>query len=244
MPTFDGATIGILGYGQTGRALAQFYTRPKIRDRARDDGLAGIDILHVCIPYSGQFTKIVKGIIAQIRPTLTIIHATVAPGTTQAIGGMVVHSPIMGAHPYLYQSMKTFVKFIGADDPKPGRMAKRHLEQLGIQTKLVYPSRSTELGKLLDTSYYGLCIAWHGEMKRMCDRLGVDFTDVVTQCTESYNEGYTMLGMNRYIRPILTPPKRYIGGTCIIPNARILRRVLTSAYLDLILEYSRGKNRT
>jgi len=158
--------IGILGYGEVGQAIAKFYKNPKIKDLNRDDGLEGVDILHVCIPWSENFVEIVKREIKKIKPKLTIIHSTVAPGTTKKIiSGLpkvyrgVVHSPVRGIHPHLYEGIKTFIKYIGADNKKAGEMAKRHLESLGIKTKVFYPSVTTEIGKLLDTSYYGLCIA-------------------------------------------------------------------------------------
>ena len=162
--------VGILGYGEIGKSLARFYKDPKIKDLDRDDGLQGVDILHVCIPYNDKFVDIIKKEIKEIKPKLTIIHSTVAPGTTKKIGGMVVHSPVRGVHPHLYEGIKTFVKYIGADDKKAGEMAKKHLESLGIKTKLVYPSKTSELAKLLCTTYYGLCIAWHGEMNKICKK--------------------------------------------------------------------------
>jgi len=44
--------IGILGYGEVGQAIAKFYKRPKIKDLNRDDGLEGVEVLHVCLPWS------------------------------------------------------------------------------------------------------------------------------------------------------------------------------------------------
>ena len=41
---------------------------------------------------------------------------------------------------------------------------------MGIKTKLVYPSKTSELAKLFCTTYYGLCIAWHGEMAKICKK--------------------------------------------------------------------------
>jgi len=71
--------VGILGYGEVGKAIAKFYNNPKIKDIDRDDGLKGVDILHVCIPYSDKFADIVKKEIKNIKPKLTMIHSTVAP---------------------------------------------------------------------------------------------------------------------------------------------------------------------
>ena len=231
--------VGILGYGEIGKSLARFYKDPKIKDLDRDDGLQGVDILHVCIPYNDKFVDIIKKEIKEIKPKLTIIHSTVAPGTTKKIGGMVVHSPVRGVHPHLYEGIKTFVKYIGADDKKAGEMAKKHLESLGIKTKLVYPSKTSELAKLLCTTYYGLCIAWHGEMNKICKKEKVNFEDVVTELNKTYNEGYEKLGMKNVVRPVLSAPDNGIGGHCVVPNAKILKKYYTSKALDLILDYER-----
>ncbi|MCM8787746.1 MAG: hypothetical protein NC935_06830 [Candidatus Omnitrophica bacterium] len=241
----DRSKIGILGYGEVGQAIAKFYQNPKIKDLNRNDGLRGVEILHVCIPWDKNFVRIVKKEIKKIKPKLTIIHSTVAPGTTKKIGGLVVHSPIRGVHPHLYEGIKTFIKYIGTDNKKAGEMAKEHLESLGIKTKVFFPSIITEIGKLLDTTYYGLCIAWHGEMKKLCDKFKIDFEKAVTDFNKTYNDGYKKLGKSNILRPILYPPQKTKGitGHCIIPNAKILKKYFKSLALDFILKYKPEKNK-
>lgn len=233
--------IGILGYGEVGQAIAKFYKNPKIKDLNRDDGLKGVEILHICLPWGKNFVKVVKKEIKKIKPKLTIIHSTIPVGTTKKIDRMVVHSPIRGVHPYLYEGIKTFVKYIGADNKKAGRLAKRHLESLGIKTKVFYPSITTEIGKLLDTSYYGLCIVWHGEMKKLCDKYKIDFEKAVTDFNQSYNEGYKKLEKTNVIRPVLYSPKGGIKSHCICENAEILKKYFKSQALDLIIKYKSKK---
>ena len=249
MHSKDRNKIGILGYGEVGQAIAKFYQNPLIKDLKRDDGLEGADILHICIPWSNDFVKIVKNEIKKIKPKLTIIHSTVAIGATKKIiSGLhrdcrgVVHSPIRGIHPRLYKGIKTFIKYIGTDNKKAGAFAKKHLESLGIKTKVLMPSLTTEIGKLLDTSYYGLAIAWHGEMKKICDKLGVNFERAVTDFNKTYNEGYTKLGKKNVVRPVLYPPKNGIKGHCIIQNTEILKKYHKSKFLDFILGYKPKKN--
>ena len=237
--------IGVLGYGEIGKAIAQFYGSPnspqvKIKDLNRDDGLIGVDILHICIPWSNNFIKIVQQEIKNIKPKLTIIHSTVAPGTIKKIGGAVVHSPVRGVHPKLYQGIKTFVKYIGADNKKAGLLAQKHLNSLDIKTKLFYPAITTEIGKILDTTYYGVCIAWTGEMKEICDKLGVDFEKVVTDFNSTYNEGYIKLGKNNVVRPVLYPPQKGKPKHCITPNADILGKYYNGVILKLLEKY-KGK---
>jgi len=238
--------VGILGYGEIGSSLARFYDsanspQVKIKDLNRDDGLQGVDILHICIPYNDKFIDIVKKEIKTNKPKLTIIHSTTAPGTTKKIGGMVVHSFVRGVHPYLYEGIKTFVKYIGADSKEAGEMAKKHLESLGIKTKLVYPSKTSELAKLFCTTYYGLCIAWHGEMAKICKQEGVNFDDAVTELNKTYNEGYTKLGKTNVVRPVLFAPENGIGGHCVVPNVKILKKYYKSKALDLILDYEKKR---
>lgn len=235
--------VGILGYGEVGQAIAKFYKKPLIKDLQRDDGLAGVTILHVCIPFSKHFVELAAKEIARINPHLTVIHSTVAPGTTKQLAekfnGQVVHSPIRGIHPYLYEGVKTFVKYIGADNKKAGLAAEKHLAELGVKTKLFSQSAATEIGKLLDTAYYGLVIAWHGEKKKLCDKFGVSFDETVTDFNKTYNAGYKKLGKHHFIRPVLYAPDGYIGGHCIVPNAKLLKEHLDSKAIDLILEYER-----
>ena len=232
--------IGILGYGEVGKAIAKLYKNPKIKDLKRDDGLENIEVLNVCIPYNNNFIKIVKKEIKRIKPKLTIIHSTVAPNTTKKIGKMVVHSPVRGIHPNLYKGVKTFVKYIGADNKKAGQMAKKHLESLGIKTKVFQPSITTEIGKLFSTTYYGLCIAWHGEMKEICDKEGIDFEKAVRDFNETYNQGYAKLGKKNVIRPVLFPPDKGIGGHCVVSNTEILKKYYKSQAFDLILKFKKN----
>lgn len=236
--------IGILGYGEVGKALAKFYKKPRIKDLKKDDGLKGVEILHICIPWTKNFVKIARKEIKTIKPKLTIIHSSVAPFTTKKIiSGLprvyrgVVHSPVRGVHPKLFEGIKTFVKYIGADNKKAGILAKKHLESLGIKTKVFYPSVTTEIGKLLDTSYYGLVIAWHGEMKKICDKYKINFDEAVTDFNLTYNEGYRKLGKPNVARPVLYPPKGGIGGHCVIPNAEILNKSFRNKALDFIINY-------
>lgn len=237
--------IGILGFGEVGQAVAKLYNNPKIKDLNRNDDLGGIDILHICIPWSEKFLNIVIKEIKYVKPKLTIIHSTVIPGTTkkiiaslpQDISRMIVHSPVRGVHPNLYEGIKTFVKYIGAEDSKSALLAENHLKELQIKTKVFIPSATTELAKILDTTYYGVCIAWHGEMKKICDKLGVNFDEAVTDFNKSYNKGYVSLGKTNVVRPILSAPKGKIGGHCVIPNALLLKKYYRGPALELILKY-------
>jgi len=248
MKQYINKKIGILGYGEVGQAIAKFYKNPKIKDLKRDDGLVGIEILNVCIAWSDNFIKIVNKEIKKIKPKLTIIHSTVAPGTTKKIiSGLprdcqeVVHSPIRGIHPNLYLGIKTFVKYVGADNKKAGELAKKHLESLGIKTKLLTPSAATEALKLWDTAQYSWMIVLNKEIKKWCDKKGLNFNAVYSEANKSYNEGYRKLGKPEVVRPYLKYIPGEIGGHCLIPNCYLLDSEIAKFILKKNKIYKREK---
>ncbi len=236
--------IGIVGHGQVGQAVAKLYSETDtskswfsfdkilIYDPYQDmmDDISNVDILNVCIPYTKDFVSIVKDL-----PTpnwYTIIHSTVPVGTTEKFGHKFLHSPVRGVHPNLYEGLKTFVKFIGGDE-QLAEAYSGHLKTLGIETHICKDAKTTELSKLADTTYYGLCIAFTSDMKKLCDEYDLDFMEVMTKYNNTYNEGYKKLGKPNVVRPVLYPTDK-IGGHCVIPNAKLLPR---TKLIDGILDY-------
>lgn len=233
--------IGILGFGEVGQAIAKFYKNPRIKDLKREDGLKGVEVLHVCIPWSKKFISIVKREIKSIKPILTIIHSTVPVGTTEKIGGMIVHSPIRGVHPKLYEGVKTFVKYIGADEKKAASAAKKHLDNLGIKTEIMGSTKTTEALKLWDTTQYAWQILLNKEIKKWCEENRVDFEAVYTKANKTYNEGYRKLGKPEVARPYLKYVSGSIGGHCLLPNCQILKGKIAKMILNKNESYKKEK---
>jgi len=195
-------------------------------------------ILHVCIPWSDKFVDVVVGEIERnAELELVIIHSTVKVGTTEEInkriGRMVcVHSPVRGIHPNLVEGLRTFVKYVGADDDTLFRRAIVHLERMGIEiVEDGGGSRDTEMAKIMSTTYYGWNIIFEKEMKRLCDREGLDFDLVYSDWNKTYNEGYRKLGMGHVVRPVLEDMPGKIGGHCITPNCKLIDTFLTRTIL-------------
>ena len=203
--------------------------------------------MNVCIPYQTdeQFISAVSSVVSEFNPELTIIHSTVVPGTTNILSDitetLIVHSPVRGVHPNLYEGIMTFVKFIGSETIEASEKAASHFDELGISTHICGSSRATEIGKLFSTTYYGMIIAWHGEMEKICQSMGISFNEAVTLFNETYNNGYKDLGKHDVIRPVLYPPKGGIGGHCILPNVEILKRHSSSLVYELIEQYKKEK---
>ena len=236
--------IGIVGHGQVGQAVAKLYSETdttktwfsfdkiQIYDpyQGMMDDISDVAILNVCIPYTKDFVSVVSDL-----PTAnwyTVIHSTVPVGTTEKFGHKFLHSPVRGVHPNLYEGLKTFVKFIGGDE-QLAQAYSGHLKSLGIETHICKDAKTTELSKLADTTYYGLCIAFTSDMKKLCDEYDLDFMEVMTKYNNTYNEGYKKLGKPNVVRPVLYPTDK-IGGHCIIPNAKLLPR---TKLIDGLLDY-------
>lgn len=235
-------SVAIIGYGEIGSSLAEVYQAkdfvPMIRDIDINTIRGEVDVLNICLPYGEEFVNIVNEYIDEYLPKITIIHSTVPVGTTKQINRPCVHSPVRGIHPNLKEGIEKFVKFIGYNNDVDLVLAEEHYRELEIIFYPVKNSDSSELAKLTSTTYYGLCIAWHGEMKKMCDKHGIDF-DVINKWTQSYNLGYYGLDMQQVVRPNLYPPENGIGGHCVIPNTELLAKEFESKALDLILEYKK-----
>ncbi|MFH1317229.1 MAG: hypothetical protein ABII01_06945 [Candidatus Woesearchaeota archaeon] len=192
-----------------------------------------IDIMHICIPFFDNFNDIVINYINEYKPKLVIINSTVRPGTTRSIFKKtnihLVHSPVRGRHPKLLEGLKKFVKFIGPVTPEAGEMAKEHFESLGLKTEVFGSSVDSELGKLFETTYYAINIAFHQEMDRICQEFGADFKYAVTR----FSATQTMDIEHKVPRPLMFPG--IIGGHCLLPNIEILKKDISSDFLNAII---------
>lgn len=254
--------IGILGHGEIGQALEEVYQNSKlinfklfIKDiKYKEDPFKNVelDVLNICIPYSSNFNKIVVDEIQKTKAKLTIIHSTVIPYTTKKIrdevrkSGLdyyVVCSPVRGVHPNLARSITEFHKYIGTENPKEGREARRHFQQLKIKKSGFYkPAVVVELNKLIDTTYYGLCIYFTGYIKDLLEKYKVYKMDSFTHFNKTYNRGYRRMRKREQTnRPTLYPPeKEGLHSHCILQNAAYLHKDNPHIILEMIL--SLGKH--
>lgn len=216
----------IIGAGEVGTALYSIFSEvyPKqdlaILDTKKSEGniKQKFDIMHISFGFGPQFIKQVETYQKEYNPTYTIIHSTVPVGTSRKLKAM--HSPIRGLHPNLKSGILTFIKYIG------GEQASFVADYFRIANMRVYiydKPETTEAGKLFDTEYYRACIEFTKRVKRYCDKNELNFHEVYTLFNESYNQGYTTLNRPEYVRPILQPIMKEIGGHCVLPNAKLLK---------------------
>lgn len=209
----------IVGAGEIGMSvyrLLEPHYEIKVIDKDNDIGDFEVEIMHICFPYSDDFMDAVNGYQKKYKPDYTIIHSTVPVGTSRKL--FAIHSPCVGIHPHLQQSLLTFTKFLGGE--QVGEVAQ-YFRRAGVKVYLTDNPESTELMKILSTSFYGLCIEWNKEVKLQCAKYEVPF-ELWTLWTNNYNQGYRQLGYPEYCRPNLIPMKQKIGGHCVLPNLQFL----------------------
>ncbi len=229
----------IIGKGEVGKSLYRILktthpTRIKNKEvlpEEKKGTKVKFTILHICFSYFKGFEKEVKKYQKRYNPKYTVIHSTVPVGSSRKC--RAYHSPIRGEHPDLTKDIKTFVKYLG---PK-NLVLKIYFELAGIKVKMLDKPETTELLKILSTTYYAWNIVFCKEVKKICDKYKLDFDKIYTRANETYNEGYTKLGKINVIRPVLKPTKGPIGGHCLIPNCRLLKNEITSFILKLNKKY-------
>jgi len=188
----------------------------------------GIEIMHICFPYSDKFSDAVSSYQKQYNPKYTVIHSTVPVGTSRSLNAL--HSPVVGLHPYLQESIKTFIKFLSGEGADK---VADYFRRAGIKVYLVDKQETTELAKLSQTTFYALMIEYVKDLKLQCNKLGLPFSDVYTLFSQNYNEGYKKLGYPEYIMPLLIPIMKEQGGHCTIPNLKLWETKFTKFIEEL-----------
>lgn len=204
----------IIGYGHIGQALAEVLSdyKPVCLD-SNMSASGTFDIMHICFGYDKNFISEVKRYQELYKPKFTVVHSTVPVGTCRQLDA--VHSFVVGIHPHLAKSIKTFTKFLGG--PQASEVAD-YFRRAGCKIYLFDKQETTELAKLSQTTYYAMTIEYFKDLKRQCDKLGLSYSEVMTIPTKDYNRGYAELGMPEIRIPELIPIMKEQGGHCTIPN--------------------------
>ena len=220
----------IIGDGEIGNSLYNIFkphylTKMMGKTEVLKD--QDFEIMHIAFPYSDKFVDYVKDYQKRFKPKFTVIHSTVKIGTCRKLGA--ISSPVIGIHPNLTESMKTFTKFLGGEQASE---VAQYFRRTGMKVYLTDKQETTELMKICSTSFYGLCIEWVKEVKRLCDKNDVPF-EFWTLWTENYNKGYNQLGHPEFTRPNLVPIKTKVGGHCVLNNLQFLDSKFSKLIGDL-----------
>jgi len=236
--------VGILGVGEVGGSVKKVVAKKHSvygRDLAFDE-LKGkkIDVLHVCIPYSANFVRVVVASVKELKPKLVLIESSVVVGTTRKISQktdcLMVHSFIRGIHPNLDKGIKIFTKLVGGVNKKSMLAADKYYRGLGIKTIPFVGPENSEAAKLWSTTYYSFCVIFQKELWQYCQKHGLDFKLVYDLANRTYNEGYQKLGKLDFTRMVLKHMPGPIGGHCLIPNCKLIEKESSNPITKFILK--------
>jgi len=234
----EGKSVVVAGLGEVGRPLLELlsthYRTIGVDIKPPAEPVGEVAVLHVCYPFEiKDFIGETAHYIDKYKPRLTVINSTVAVGTTRAVveltGAAVANSPVRGKHVRMLQEMRSYTKFVAAIDPADAAYAAEHFKAAGLKTKVLAAPEATELAKLTETTYFGLMIAWAQEIERYCDRTGQSYDEIVS----IYDE-IPFFPTTKYFPGV-------IGGHCVMPNIKILRRFDDSPILRAIETSNQAK---
>jgi len=227
----------VVGMGEVGQPLFQILNKHFdciAVDLQPVEVAERCEVMHICYPFQiPDFVGITAQYIGKYDPELTIIHSTVAPGTTRKVqdcnpGKRVIFSPVRGKHVRMQQDMLFYKKFVAGFESNAVEDARRHFERAGMQTDVFRTPEVAELSKLLETTYLGILVGWAQEVERLAAEVGASFEEVATFVKEvSFLPSHVFPG--------------FIGGHCVMPNIAILRRQFTSDFLDAIVRSNQAK---
>jgi len=224
----------VIGMGQIGVSLYNVLKETHevyIRDIDPID-VSGVEVIHLCFPYSDNFIEQADAYYELYKPKLVINHASVAVGTTEKLKGPVCYSPMRGRHPHLEESILTFDKYIAANDPVIAMAAYNYFRVVRIPCKIIGDMngmRLLEFSKLVSNIHYGYNIVFMQEMTRIADSFDIDI-DGYLDWERSYNKGYRQLHEPEKQRSILYGG--ICGGHCIRP----CNDILNAQYPSIIFE--------
>lgn len=231
MATGEGVTL-VIGMGEVGKPLCTILQK-------QDSAVVGIDIepvsveapvgiMHVCFPFkeSARFEDTVAEYARKYRPQVIVVNSTVVPGTTRSIeartGIPSVSSPIRGKHTKMVDDLYLYVKFVAGTDAAATERVQAHFQAAGLKSEVIPTPEALELAKLLETTYFGLLIAWAQEMNRFATALNADYLEIGKFFREI-----------AYLPKVLFQPG-VIGGHCVMPNIELLQQRFTSDFLDVM----------
>lgn len=231
----------IVGFGQIGKALYRIL-RAKYEvdwvDKEKKEIDFKPDVMHICYPMvnAEDFIAITLGYIVKYQPRYTIIEGTVLPLTTWKVydllkgkagyGFRVAYSPCRGQHDNLYFDLMRYDKYIACLPPEYSEEIYNYYTKCGLKVRIAPRPEILELAKLLDVVSLGVYSAWALHEKQICDNYGVDFNWVQEfgrQTEEFYKK-----------RPDIYPPEGGIGGSCVVEDTLLLKKISDSGFLDLI----------
>ncbi len=229
----------VIGLGEIGRPLFEVMSEkyPDTRgiDIASVDSDGPVGLMLICYPFKipGGYIETTAAYVEKFDPEVVVINSTVEPGTTRMIEKRIarpcVFSPVRGKHTRMRSELTHYCKWVAGSDAKVAGRVRDHFVAVGMPSQTMANPETLELAKLLETTYFGVLIAWAQEMDRFAGHVGADYFEMVRFFEEiGYLPGHVFL-------------PGHIGGHCVMPNIDILKTRFVSPLLDAVVESNNRK---
>lgn len=224
------AAVLVVGLGEIGGPLLKILaeTHHAVGRDIEDRPVDGVKVLHLCFPYTSDFVSSASRYIALYEPGVVVVNSTVVPGTTREIqektGVPAVYSPVRGKHARMTDELRRYRKFVAGISAQAVALVEAHFAAAGMTTQRMSSPEALELAKLLETSYFGILVAWAQEMDRFAGAVDADYWETIDFFEEI-----------DFLPPVGFQPG-YIGGHCVMPNLELLEQVRRSPFIDVMRE--------
>ena len=229
-PSSSEAAALVVGLGEVGGPLLEILR--EVHHAAgrdiEDHPFHGVQVLHLCFPYNSDFVSSASRYVSLYEPGVVVVNSTVLPGTTREIqektGVPAVYSPVRGKHVRMRDELRAYRKFLAGTSAQAVALVEDHFTAAGLTTQRVSTPETLELAKLLETTYFGVLVAWAQEMDRFAEAVEGDYWE-----TTGFFEEIGFL-------PAVSFQPGYIGGHCVMPNLELLEQVRRSPFIDAMRE--------
>jgi UDP-glucose/GDP-mannose dehydrogenase family, central domain len=231
------APVLVVGLGEVGRPLLEILsgTHQAAGRDVEDQAFHGVRILHLCFPFGADFVSTASYYVSVYEPEVVVVNSTVVPGTTRAVqqatGTAAVYSPVRGKHVRMTEEMLRYRKFVAGTSAEAVAAVADHFAAAGMTTQRMSSFESLELAKLLETTYFGVLVAWAQEMDRFAASVDADYWETL--------DFFDEIG---FLPPVRFEPG-YIGGHCVMPNLDLLEQVRRSPLIDAMRESNEQRAR-
>tara|TARA_B100000029_G_scaffold487369_1_gene542834 strand:- start:1747 stop:2499 length:753 start_codon:yes stop_codon:yes gene_type:complete len=244
----------VVGLGEIGQPLYKLLANnfptdgidkiPKLTKQKKSFQNHDVEFLHFCIPFTKNFSSIIKKYTKQFNPQAIVIHSTISPKTTEKLQKKssipILYSATRGVHKRMSSDLKRYTKFYSVYDYIENSKAmsktfERRMANCNIKTKKISNPLTLELAKIVvDTSYYGWLINYAQISKIISDKYGVDYDEMWSFSDE----------IHKYLknRPKMFPG--FIGGHCVIPNLELIDNELLNQIDKINKNFSKNKKKS
>ena len=244
--------IGIIGYGYVGKALHRFFENhyevkifdPNVENTNTKEEINQTDIVFISVPTprgeKGECDiSIVKETMSWLDVDLIVIKSTVEIGTTDYLikkyNKNIVFSPeYIGESTYwspydFHTDMKETPFFIfGGEKNVCNKVIDIFLPVTGpCKRYIISDSKTAEMAKYMENSFYATKITFCNEMYDICDSLGIQ-----------WNEARELWLADPRINPMHTAvfkEKRGFSGKCLPKDTSALNHIAKSNGLPSVL---------